>query len=199
MFAMPSRKTETSILCGLLVSLSLASAPFVVGGPAMAAEKAVRAEKNPPGDIPDSQVFIRYDSKDGYSLQVPEGWARTDLPYGASFIDKLDGVVLTQSARPTAPTAESVKKDYVPSLEKEARAVKIDSVKSVKLPGGNAIRINYSSNSAPNEVTNKQVRLENQRFLFFRDDKLVALELYAPLGADNVDQWKLMSESFQWK
>lgn len=196
---MPSRKIETSILCGLLVSLSLASAPLAVGGPAAAAEKAVPAEKNPPGDIPDSQVFIRYDSKDGYSLQVPEGWARTDLPYGASFIDKLDGVVLTQSARSMVPTADSVKKDYVPSLEKEARAVKIDSVKPVKLPGGNAVRITYSSNSAPNEVTNKQVRLENQRFLFFRDGKLVALELYAPLGADNVDQWKLMSESFQWK
>src|SRR3954471_7883586 len=186
-------------LCTLGVALILAIVPPVAVGTVNAAETAVPAEKNPPGDIPDSQVFITYDSKDGYSLQVPEGWARTDLPDGASFIDKLDGVVLTRSDAPKTPTAASVKKDYLPTLEKQGRAVKIGSVKAVKLPAGNAIRINYSSNSEPNAVSSKQVRLENQRFLFFKDGKLVALELYAPLGADNVDQWKLMSESFRWK
>ncbi|MDH6234774.1 hypothetical protein M2281_005395 [Mesorhizobium soli] len=187
----------TSVLAGLLVALPPAVPVIDV---AFAAEKPIAAEKNPPGDIPDSQVFIDYVSpKDGFSLKVPEGWARTDRADGVSFIDKLDGVVLTRSDMSQAPTVDSVKKDYVGSLEQQERAVKIDSVKAVKLPGGNAIRIVYSSNSSPNEVTNKQVRLENQRFLYFKDGKLVALELYAPLGADNVDQWKLMSESFRWR
>jgi hypothetical protein len=190
---------QAALLSSLFVVLPLANGPLSFMGHAFAAEQAVPAEKNPPGDIPDSQVFITYASKDGYSLQVPEGWARTDMPNGASFIDKLDGVVLTRSEAAAAPTAASVKKDYIPSLEKEGRAVKVLSVKSVKLPGGNAVRINYSSNSAPNAVTNKQVRLENQRFLLFKGGRLIALELYAPLGADNVDQWKLMSESFRWK
>jgi hypothetical protein len=190
---------KTTLLSVLFVVVPLAAGPLAVSGQAFAAETAVPAEKNPPGDIPDSQVFITYDSKDGYSLQVPEGWARTDMPNGASFIDKLDGVVVTRSDETAAPTAASVKKDYLPAFEKQGHAVKIGSVKAVKLPGGNAIRINYSSNSEPNAVTSKQVRLENQRFLFFKDGKLVALELYAPLGADNVDQWKLMSESFSWK
>jgi hypothetical protein len=187
----------TSVLAGLLVALPPAVPVIDV---AFAAEKPIAAEKNPPGDIPDSQVFIDYISpKDGFSLKVPEGWARTDRADGVSFIDKLDGVVLTRSDMSQAPTVDSVKKDYVGSLEQQERAVKIDSVKAVKLPAGNAIRIVYSSNSSPNEVTNKQVRLENQRFLYFKDGKLVALELYAPLGADNVDQWKLMSESFRWR
>lgn len=188
---------RVSVLAGLLVALPLA-APVIDA--AFAAEKPVAAEKNPPGDIPDSQVFIDYVStKDGFSLKVPEGWARTDRADGVSFVDKLVGVVLTRSNMPQAPTVDSVKKDYVGLLEQEKRAVKIDSVKAVKLPAGNAIRIVYSSNSSPNEVTSKQVRLENQRFLYFKDSKLVALELYAPLGADNVDQWKLMSESFRWR
>lgn len=187
----------TSVLAGLLVALPPAVPVIDV---AFAAEKPIAAEKNPPGDIPDSQVFIDYVSpKDGFSLKVPEGWARTDRADGVSFIDKLDGVVLTRSDMSQAPTVDSVKKDYVGSLEQQERAVKIDSVKAVKLPAGNAIRIVYSSNSSPNEVTNKQVRLENQRFLYFKDGKLVALEFYAPLGADNVDQWKLMSESFRWR
>jgi hypothetical protein len=197
MIDLPIRKAV--LFCSLFVVLSLVPVQVLLSGQALAAETAVPAEKNPPGDIPDSQVFITYESKDGYSLQVPEGWARTDMPDGASFIDKLDGVVLTRSDAPAAPTVASVKKDYLPMFEKQGRAIKIGSVKAVKLPGGNAIRINYSSNSEPNAVTSKQVRLENQRFLFFKDGKLVALELYAPLGADNVDQWKLMSESFRWK
>lgn len=194
----PSRlPIGTSALAGLLIALPLAAPVIDV---ASAAEKPVAVEKNPPGDIPDSQVFIDYVSpKDGFSLKVPEGWARTDRADGVSFVDKLDGVILTRSAAGQAPTVDSVKKDYVGLLAQEERAVKVDSVKAVKLPAGNAIRIVYSSNSSPNEVTNKQVRLENQRFLYFKDGKLVALELYAPLGADNVDQWKLMSESFRWR
>lgn len=188
--------TGTAALAALLATLPLA-APVIDA--ASAAEKPVAAEKNPPGDIPDTQVFIDYVSpKDGFSLKVPEGWARTDRADGARFVDKLDGVVLTRSDAAQPPTVDSVKKDYVGVIEQEERAVKIDSVKAVKLPAGSAIRIVYSSNSSPNAVTSKQVRLENQRFLFFNDGELVALELYAPAGADNVDQWKLMSESFRW-
>lgn len=188
-----------AVLSSTLALLAIATAAAVPASGASAAEKPVAAEKNPPGDIPDSQVFIDYTSKDGYALKVPEGWARTDLPTGASFVDKLDGVVVTRSDATRPPTVDSVRKDYLPILEKEERAVQIGGVKAVKLPAGNAIRIAYSSNSAPNQVTNKQIRLENQRFLYFKDSKLVALKLYAPFGADNVDQWKLMSESFQWR
>jgi len=194
----------TSRYCRVTLLSAAALASLMIAQPApsrfaMAAEKLVPAEKNPPGDIPDTQVFIDYISKDGFSLKVPEGWARTDRTDGASFVDKLDGVVLTQSDAAEAPTVESVRKDYIPALDKEERAATIDSIKALKLPAGNVIRIIYKSNSAPNAVTNKQVRLENQRFLYFRNGKLVTLELYAPFGADNVDQWKLMSESFRWR
>ncbi|MDL2409185.1 hypothetical protein PY650_26835 [Rhizobium calliandrae] len=194
---MASREFYRAALVSAMLFSLPALLPAIAQG-ALATEAPAAAEKNPPGDIPDNQVFISYVSPLGFSLKVPEGWARTDLANGASFVDKLDGVIVKQSDMANAPTAEGIRKDYIPGLEKEARAVSIGSVKAVKLPAGNAIRINYSSNSEPNAVTNKQVRLENQRFLFFRNGKLVALELYAPLGADNADQWKLMSESFEW-
>lgn len=190
---------RTAILSSLLAALATAACTLAAVPLAVAAEKPVQAEKNPPGDIPDTQVFIDYASKDGYTLKVPEGWARTDMPAGARFVDKLDGVVVTLSDTGVAPTVDTVRADYLPQLEKQERAVKIDAVKAVKLPAGNAIRIAYSSNSEPNQVTSRQVRLENARYLYFKDGKLVALELYAPLGADNADQWKLMSESFQWR
>jgi len=166
---------------------------------AQAAEKAVSAEKNPPGDIPDSQVFIDYAAPQGFALKVPEGWARSDHADGASFVDKLDGVVVSVAKADALPSVDKAKTDYVAKLEAAGRAVRVTAVKQVKLPAGPAIRIVYTSNSEPNTVTNKQVRLENERYLYFKDGKLVTLELYAPKGADNVDQWQLMSNSFQWQ
>lgn len=177
------------------LALSLAVAPTF----SLSAEQAVPAEKNPPGDIPDTQVFIDYASPQGFTMKVPEGWARTDRADGASFVEKLDGVVLMVTKADAAPTIDSAKKTYVPELEKAERAVKVSAVKAMKLPAGAAVRIVYTSNSDPNQVTNKQVRLENERYLYFKNGKLVTLELYAPKGADNVDQWQLMSKSFQWK
>jgi hypothetical protein len=184
----------------LLTCLALAAAPgrILWPGVAVAAEQPAPAEKNPPGDIPDTQVFIGYSSPQGFSLKVPEGWARSDRPDGASFIDKLDGVVVSVASAGEAPTVEGVRAAYTRRLQEEEHAVKITTVRAVKLPAGSAIRVVYTSNSVPNDVTGKQVRLENERFLYFKDGKLVTLELYAPKGADNVDQWQLMSQSFRW-
>src|SRR5882762_11879488 len=45
---------------------------------AATAEEPVKAENNPPGDIPDNLAFVRYSNKSGrYSFTHPEGWAQT--------------------------------------------------------------------------------------------------------------------------
>ena len=161
------------------------------------AETAIASEKNPPGDIPDSQVFIIY-STDSYALKVPEGWARTVTGSNVSFASKLDGVSVTIMPAASEPSLDWVKSQYLPKLIKAGRAVKITGVKAETLAGGSVIQIDYTSNSEPNPVTNKQIRLENARYLFFKSGTLAALDLYAPAGADNVDQWQLMSRSFAW-
>ena len=193
-------KAGYGLLSGRAVGIAVAiGMNLVLGFPlGKAAEQAAPAEKNPPGDIPDSQVFIDYTSPKGFTMKVPEGWARSDRTDGASFVDKLDGVVVSVTKADNPPTVSSVKSNYASLLEHSERAVKIGSIKPVKLPVGQAIRIAYTSNSEPNQVTNKQVRLENERYLYFKDGELVTLELYAPKGADNVDQWQLMSQSFHW-
>lgn len=182
----------------LAIGVAIASL-FLPTPAAFSAEKPIPAERNPPGDIPDTQVFIDYVSPVGFTLKVPEGWARSDRTDGAKFVDKLDGVILSVAKADTAPTVESTKTDYLPKLEATEHAVKVAGVSAVKLPAGTAIRIVYTSNSEPNPVSSRQVRLENERYLYFKDGKLVTLELYAPKGADNVDQWQLMSRSFGWR
>src|SRR5260370_380447 len=48
------------------------------------------------------------------------------------------------------------------------------------------------------QVFGKPVSVEHERFLFFKDGKTVTLDFAAPAGADNIDQWKLMSNAFKW-
>ncbi|HKN30339.1 MAG TPA: hypothetical protein VJY34_21655 [Roseiarcus sp.] len=154
---------------------------------------------NPPGDIPDNQVFVTYASPLGFSLKTPEGWSRKDGSDGVSFFDKYGRIEVTISRDATAPTLATVKTGEAAELERNGRAVKIDAVKAATLPSGPAVRIDFTSNSEPNAVTGKKLRLENQRYLIARAGKLARLTFSAPAGADNADQWKLMSDSFAWK
>lgn len=166
---------------------------------ATARETAVAPEKNPPGDIPDSQVFIPYTSPSGFAMSVPEGWARADRADGARFSDKYNIIDLAVSKADQPPSAAIAKTREAAELQTGGHAVEIKSVKAVTLKSGPAVLISYASNSDPNAVTNKQIRLEHARYLIFRNGTLVTLDLSAPLGADNVDQWQLMSNSFRWQ
>jgi hypothetical protein len=185
------------IAAALVVVLMASSGAFL---PASAQEKLVAPEKNPPGDIPDNQVFVTYNSPDGFSLEVPEGWSRKATDHGVRFFDKYDEIDATLGTASAAPTAASVRaSEMIPDLEKAGHAVKVTAVKDVKLAAGPAVRISYVSNSTPNPVTNKQIRLEHERFILVKDGKMVTLDLAAPAGADNVDQWQLISNSLQWR
>jgi hypothetical protein len=163
-------------------------------------EKAVVPERNPAGDIPDSQAFIRYvSSRGGYVLEVPEGWARTTNGADVTFISRLDGVSVTVTGSSITPSAKTVGTDQAETLKKTGRAVTIKSVADLTLANGHAVFMAYESNSEPDPVTNKQVRLENETYVFYKAGKLVQLRLWAPVGADNADQWKRISNSFRWR
>ena len=131
-------------------------------------------------------------------MDVPEGWSRSEQGSDVNFVDKLDGVKVTITPADTAPTTDSVPNHEVAALLKSGRAVQVGKVQNAKLPEGSVVQIEYTSNSEPDSVTGKQVRLENQMFLFFQNGHLATLTLWAPLGADNIDQWQRMSQSFRW-
>jgi hypothetical protein len=135
----------------------------------------------------------------GYLLQVPEGWARTDNGADVRFVSKLDGVQVAITSASTAPTAASVQASQVADLQRSGRAVQVNKVQDVQLPSGSAVLVDYSSNSDPDPVTGKQVRLEDNAYLFYKDGKLATLAVWAPQGADNVDQWQQMAQSFRWQ
>lgn len=163
-------------------------------------EKPVAPEKNPIGDIPDNQAFVKYTSlQGGYEFVVPEGWARTTNGMNVTFIDKLDGIAVTIISSSKAPRADFVRANQAEKLKKTERAVEIKSIKNVKLASGPAVLMVYESNSEPDPITNKKVRLENNTYFYYENGKLAGLRLWAPVGADNVDQWERISNSFRWR
>ena len=183
---LPSRFLMVPVLA---LSSLLPLAPSV-----QAAQKPVPAERNPPGDIPDTQVFIDYNGP-GFTMKVPEGWSRHDEPSGATFNDKYNLITVLAESAAAPPTVASAKADQAKKLEALDRAVKVTDVQAIALKGGNAVKIDYAINSGTNPVTNKQIRLEDVRYLLWRNGKLVTLDMAAPYGADNVDQWNLMANS----
>lgn len=155
---------------------------------------------SPAGDIPDSQAFVTYASASGhYSFLAPEGWARTVTDTDVRFVSKFNGVSTKITQDQQSFSLANVKANQVKNLKADGQEVKIVEVKEMSLPGGKAVLVKYNSKSKPNSVTNKQIQLENENFYFYKNGQLATLHLWAPQGADNVDQWKKMSESWSWK
>jgi hypothetical protein len=134
----------------------------------------------------------------GYALDTPEGWARSAEGANVRFVNKLDGVSLTVAAAQAAPTVQSARDHEVAAMVAAGRAMTVTSIDAVTLPGGPAVLVKSTANSDPDPVTAKQVRLEQDSYLFFKAGKLATLTLWAPVGADNVDQWQRIAQSFRW-
>ncbi|TDD05422.1 hypothetical protein [Nonomuraea diastatica] len=149
------------------------------------------AESNPPGDIPDDTLFVAYRHPgQPYEVKVPEGWARTDLPTGAGFTDKLNSIRIETAPAASPPTEASVRN--------QVKDGQISTVGTVTRKGGRAIRVVYRADSSPDPVTGKVVRDEIERYVFYRTGREAILTLSGPVGADNVDPWRTVSDSFRW-
>ncbi|MEP6476707.1 MAG: hypothetical protein ABJC60_05485 [Actinomycetota bacterium] len=162
-------------------------------------EKPVPTEDSPPGDIPDSIAFVPYRSRaGGFSITTPEGWSRTTSKDSVTFTDKLNAVHVSWSPGPSAPTVKNATADEVPALQQTVRAFSLVSVKTATLPAGPAVLISYQANSEPNRVTGKQYRQDVLRYELFHQGMQIDITLLSPVGADNVDPWRIVTESFAW-
>lgn len=159
----------------------------------------VSAEHNPPGDIPDTTVYVAYRSAAAHALlKVPEGWARRQTASGAMFLSNLNSITIAAVPMKSAPTVAGARGIIAASLSRTTLAFRLRSVRAVKLAGGPAVEIVYQINSPPNAVTGRQYRLVVERFEFYRAGHGVVLSLSSAVGSDNVDPWRIVSESFRW-
>jgi len=157
------------------------------------------ADVSPPGDIPDSQAFVAYTpSGGGYSIDVPEGWARTDLATGASFTDKLNSIRVETAPAPTAPTTASVRADEIPKIQATTDGFGLGTISTVSRPAGDAVLVKYRAGSAPDAVTGKRITQDVEHYELWNNGTLATITLTSPKGADNVDPWRTVTTSFRW-
>jgi hypothetical protein len=159
-------------------------------------------ETNPAGDIPDNQVFVDYSPPSGgFTVKVPEGWARGGKGSAVTFTDKLNSVTMQSAAAPSAPTAASAASGELPAIRAAAHNFEPGTVTTVRRRAGPALLLTYRADSAADPVTGKVVRDAVERYEFWNPATRTeaVLTLAGPVGADNVDPWRTVTDSFRWR
>jgi hypothetical protein len=157
-------------------------------------------EISPAGDIPDDQAFVAYAPAGwGLSVKVPEGWARTTTATSATFTDKLNSVTVQEPvAAATAPTVAGATSTEIPRLARTVPGFGGGRATIVTRTAGRALRITYLASSAPDAVTGRTHRNAVERYELFRAGRRAVLTLAGPKGADNVDPWRIVTDSLRW-
>jgi hypothetical protein len=134
-------------------------------------------EKSPPGDIPDSTQFVSFTMPGGgFSVKVPEGWARTGGNSKVTFTSNLNSV--TVESGPAAAAATKGQR--------------------IHRSGQTAMRLKYLTKGQANAVTGKATPEAVERYTFVHNGKQAVLILSGARGADNVDAWRTVSDSLRW-
>jgi hypothetical protein len=137
-------------------------------------------EVSPAGDIPDNQAYVTFQAPGApFSVKVPEGWSQTQTGSVVSFTDKLNSIELTWDAAPKAAPAGA-------------------KISTVTRTAGSAERATYEEQSQPDVVTGKTRTNAVERYVFAKGGKYAVLTLSGPKGADNVDPWKIVTDSVRW-
>ncbi|UTI66268.1 hypothetical protein NBH00_08690 [Paraconexibacter antarcticus] len=157
-------------------------------------------EVSPAGDIPDNQAYVAYSPPgSGFSVKVPEGWARTTPAKGVtSFTDKLNRVRMEQRSATSALTLAGARHSVIPALARSVPGFKVGTVSTVSRGAGSAIRITYQAASPVDPVTGRSHTDSVERYVFFHHGRRVVLTLSGPKGADNVDPWKIVTDSLRY-
>jgi len=150
------------------------------------------------GDIPDSQVYVVFtDGRAGYSIKYPEGWAQSGSGNRVTFYDK-NNLVRTVVQPGGAPTLAQVSAE-LKALKTATPSLRFQPPQRIQISGRPAIKVVYTTESAPNSVTNKRVQLSVDRYYLAQGGKRAIVDLGSPVGVDNVDGYRLMVQSFRWK
>ena len=197
------KRIASAGVVGLVAALVLGACGSNATTPAPGAQSSGTAvqttapENNPIGDIPDTQVYVPFAAADGsFTLSVPEGWAQTADGTAVTFTDKLNTVRIDARPAASAPSPESVKRDELSSVKTSNGGL---TVEVVRRRSGDAVLATYQAASAPNPVTGKAGTDAVERYSFWRAGQEVILTLSGPVGADNVDPWRTITDSFQWR
>ncbi len=180
-------------------SSGIASSSSSVGGPApeSAAALSADAKSAATGDIPDTQNFLTLRAPQLHvSMLYPEGWTVQESVDRVSIADK-NNLVRIVVSRGAAATTASVRSQLA-TMERSTPGLKANTAHAIALKSGPAVKVTYTTQSAPNPVTGKQVTLMVDRYVLAHGGRVAVVDLGTPVGVDNVDAYRRMVESFKW-
>jgi len=149
------------------------------------------------GDIPDTQNFLTLsDPALRVAMLYPEGWT-VSQPASEARIEDKNNLVRIQVTRAAAPTLASVQ-TQLEALAHSTPSLVAGKPSAIQLKSGPALRAVYSTESPPNPVTGKRVKLTVDRYVLTHAGRVAVIDLGTPVGVDNVDAYKRMIESFKW-
>ena len=158
-----------------------------------------QGDVSPAGDIPDNQAFVAFTPADrSFTVKVPEGWARTDSAGVIAFTDKLNTIEIESRPATTAPTVESVNANDIPAIAAHVNGFQPGVVTAEVRRAGDVVLVTYRADSAPNPVTGKVTQEAVERYAFYRPGQQATITLSGPVGADNIDPWRTVTDSFAW-
>jgi hypothetical protein len=143
------------------------------GSPSALQAEAVSAAT---GDIPDNQIFLTFRNKSaGWSMQYPEGWAQSGSGSQLAFRDKnnIVRVVITKGA---APSTADVRKQLASLKSAQLK----NGPTQITVSGAPAIKVVYTTTSAPSQVTGKRVTLIVDRYYLSHAGKQAIVDLGTP-------------------
>ncbi|WP_432840765.1 hypothetical protein [Dactylosporangium sp. CA-092794] len=162
------------------------------GGPGPAADTGGA------GDVPGGQAYVEYRPPGNrYTIQVPQGWARTESAGTATFTDKLNTITVALGSRPAAPDVVSGTSD-LDALRGTTPGFTPGTVSTVERPAGEALLVTYRADAPADPVTGTVVNDDVERYQFWRDTNLLTVTLAGPHGSDDVDAWRIVTESVRW-
>jgi hypothetical protein len=174
-----------------------ASAGKVSCGSSTPSAGASEAASTAQGDIPDNQQFLAYRNRPGgYSISFPEGWARSGSGADVTFQDKSNTIVI--KAEPgSRPTPASV----LAQLKQEASAdpcLHAGQPQRTTAGPNQVVKVTYTTEGQKSPVTGQRPKVTVDRYVYFKGGRVATVDLGTPVGVDNVDAYRMISQSFRW-
>jgi hypothetical protein len=149
------------------------------------------------GDIPDNQVFLVYrNSSPRYSMKYPEGWTLSGSGSDVTIRNKNNIVHILITSGP-APTSASMT-SALQALKASTPTLRFTAPQAVSIGSEPALKLTYTTHSAPDPVTGRSVELIVDRYALHHAGRVATVDLGTPQGVDNVDAYRKMIQSFRW-
>jgi hypothetical protein len=178
-------------------STTATTAASSCGSSSASSANASEAASTAAGDIPDNQQFLTFKNRSGgYSISYPEGWARSGSGNSVLFQDK-GNTITTKVAPGPQPTPASVTAE----LKQEAASdpcLSPGTPQVVTVGPNQVVKVTYMTQGQKSPVTGQRPKISVDRYVYFKGGKVATVDLATPVGVDNVDAYRMISESFRW-